>query len=311
MDNYGVNGRQAPITAWAKFATLGVLSHNLHIERYHRTIKMVLKPNINLPCFCIGLIKINRFFKRKTILASEDIRGIGLSKSQKDYNGCHPNDSELYSVTKTSDGYLIAKAQPNGGISTYQLLKNEFRCNKAICKVYCNQCPSNETCVHDFSCNCRKYAYGNFCKHSHLLALLEIERDPGEIDRVEHLHENQNPAVDQDRETESFVQTSVDLNHGIEKELSKPNDEPHSQFARIVEAITIIKEKLDDIETVVSSVDLDSEFKTKLAESLESIIDSVPNVKNPSSFPHKTRKRTHSPPTRSFFPLKRNKHHSN
>lgn len=160
MDNYGVNGRQAPITAWAKFATLGVLSHNLHIERYHRTIKMVLKPNINLPCFCIGLIKINRFFKRKTILASEDIRGIGLSKSQKDYNGCHPNDSELYSVTKTSDGYLIAKAQPNGGISTYQLLKNEFRCNKAICKVYCNQCPSNETCVHDFSCNCRKYAYG-------------------------------------------------------------------------------------------------------------------------------------------------------
>eukprot|EP00094_Tigriopus_californicus_P013231 TCALIF_12796-PA protein Name:"Protein of unknown function" AED:0.59 eAED:0.59 QI:0/0/0/0.33/1/1/3/0/124 len=58
--NYGADGRQAPMTAWAKFATLEVLSHNLHIERYHLTIKMVLKPNMNLVLFCLGLKKINK-----------------------------------------------------------------------------------------------------------------------------------------------------------------------------------------------------------------------------------------------------------
>lgn len=110
-------------------------------------------------CFCLGLIKINKFFLRKTNLVNEEIRGIKASKSQRDYRGCHPNATDLYRAEITDNGFNILKTLPDGEVIKYEMLKNEFTCNKALCLVNCPQCPS-KLCVHDFSCTCRQYAYG-------------------------------------------------------------------------------------------------------------------------------------------------------
>lgn len=106
---------------------LALHSHNLHIERYHRTIKMFLKPFVNLVCFCLGLQKINKFFLRKTILANEEIRGIKLSKSQRDFRGCHPDVFEHYKVEKTDVGFKILKTLPDGEVIKHELIAIDIR----------------------------------------------------------------------------------------------------------------------------------------------------------------------------------------
>ncbi|XP_059099152.1 uncharacterized protein LOC131893200 [Tigriopus californicus] len=299
MENYGPTGRKAPITAWAKYATLGVLSHNLHIERYHRTIKMVLKPNLNLVSFCLGLKKINKFFSRKTILTTEGIRGIGQSKSQKDYRGCHPKNIKCYRVEKTDDGFCVTKVLHNKDSIKYDLLKNTFTCNKSLCMVHCCQCPTNLICVHDYSCSCRQYVYGNFCKHSHVLALMktaELESQPDkDVENVEDL--------DCRLDCTSNPEDISRINSSIENERDMSKEYGLLRLSqRFLTIDTQLKEKMDGIKQVISSAGVDRDYQMGLIDSLESLIDNIPTVRNPTNFPRKSRKRTHPPLDRSFFP---------
>eukprot|EP00094_Tigriopus_californicus_P011611 TCALIF_11216-PA protein Name:"Protein of unknown function" AED:0.45 eAED:0.45 QI:0/0/0/0.33/1/0.66/3/0/236 len=119
--NYGIDGRQAPIRAWARFATLGAPPHNLHIERYHRTIKTILKPNFSIIRFCFGLQEIARFFERKHLLVKDNIRSIGNSKSQTDYNSCHPESLNDYVVVKFEQSFKVTKRLDGGETKTYVL----------------------------------------------------------------------------------------------------------------------------------------------------------------------------------------------
>lgn len=158
--NYGPEGRIAPWTSWARFATLGALPHNLSIERYHRTIKLTLKPNFNIVRFCLGLIKIENFYLRKEIHALEGIHGTGMSKAQSDHIANHQDDIEIYSMAPSSNGFTVTKTPRNGADPhTYNLVKNRFLCNSSLCRVLCNKCPSAKYCAHAFTCDCSKYAY--------------------------------------------------------------------------------------------------------------------------------------------------------
>lgn len=150
-----------PWSSWARFATLGAPTHNLSIERYHGTIKLTLKPNFNMVRFCLGLKKIDNFYKRKEIHALEGIHGTGMSKLQHDHDANHPSEVDNYFVESTVDGFIVTKNTEDGiGQCTYHLAKNRFLCNSTLCKVICNKCPSPKVCSHIYTCDCSRFSYG-------------------------------------------------------------------------------------------------------------------------------------------------------
>eukprot|EP00094_Tigriopus_californicus_P012488 TCALIF_12073-PA protein Name:"Protein of unknown function" AED:0.26 eAED:0.38 QI:20/0.2/0.5/0.83/1/0.66/6/0/505 len=192
ITNYGPDGRQAPLNAWARPATLGAPPHNLHIERYHRTIKGVFKPNMNIARFCIGLKQINKGFVWKDIMSKEGIRGIGLSKLMMDFNKCHPTKAELgnYSVERIDrNSFQIVFQRPlSKERDCYSMKRNRFPCNSALCLVRCESCPKDRTCAHEYTCTCTWYAYSNICKHIHILALLTLK--PVQCENISQTNEN-------------------------------------------------------------------------------------------------------------------------
>ncbi|TRY80806.1 hypothetical protein TCAL_13071, partial [Tigriopus californicus] len=136
VNNYGPEGRQAPLGAWARPSTLGAPSHNLNIERYHRTIKGVFKPNMNIGRFCLGLEKVDQIFIRKELMVKEGMRNIGYSKFQTDYSICHQVEEEMlkYKVEQKFQGFEVVRKGPDGAkIARYRMMRNRFECNKQLC----------------------------------------------------------------------------------------------------------------------------------------------------------------------------------
>jgi hypothetical protein len=114
--NYGPEGRQAPLFTGLGPLLFGAPSHNLHIERYHRTIKRVLKPNFNIARFCLGLETLDTIFIRKDLMTEEGIRSIKKSKFQTDYSAIHPKQEEIqnYSIEQNSVGYVVIRKDSDG-----------------------------------------------------------------------------------------------------------------------------------------------------------------------------------------------------
>lgn len=150
------------MTAWARPYTLGTHSHNLNIERYHRTIKLILKPNFNIACFAIALGKVNKMFCQQELMVREEIRGIGSSKIHGDFSRCHPKSEEMqsYSVERKSDGFdIIRKDSCGQEVKRYFMGLNRFPCTISLCQVRCVACANKNICAHLYTCECKQYAY--------------------------------------------------------------------------------------------------------------------------------------------------------
>ncbi|XP_059097255.1 uncharacterized protein LOC131891643 [Tigriopus californicus] len=287
------------MNAWARPSTLGTPSHNLHVERYHRTIKGVLKPSMNIARFCIGLKHVNKIFVRKDLVAKEGIRGVGQSKIQSDLNKDHPSEDEMarYSLERIDDRSVnvIKQEDPNGEKTSYLMKKNRFPCNSELCQVRCRSCNNAQMCAHTYTCICRRYAYRNLCKHVHILASLETNKVQQDGTR--------------ERNTEAIGSDVCNL-------LTNENDQP-IQVTSVDESIDLkmskflgdcskVKEKVEEIEVMLTSDDMTFEEKRTLMENFRSPFASILNTTNVnlSSFPRLSRKRIHEPQSRVFFPVK-------
>lgn len=273
---------------------------------------MVLKPNMNLVSFSLGLKRLNKFYLRKTVLATDGIRGIGLSKSQKDFIKCHPNGVEGYSSIRSIAGFTIQKTRPDGEVTNYQLVKNDFTCNKTKCLVTCPRCPPRNICVHDYSCTCRQYAYGNFCKHLHILSLLESVETaiPNEDNSVDEINSNTSNSGEEVPAMEIATPAcpSSDANQiEMPRQQSEENEEFLMLEQRFRQVNSKFKERLEQIEEIITSVNMSNDYKRSLVESLESAIEEIREVQNPTRFPRMDRKRSHPPLARTFFPSSKRK----
>ena len=150
---------------------IGMISHNLHIERYHGVIKRMLKPHMRLDSFMLTLIKVNEKYHRKDICTALNIRGaFQPSAAQKEFRSLHPTEEGQFSVTEFNDKFKVSKLSGD----TWNVFKNLPTCNRRLCQVTCPKCPSGH-CWHEFVCTCEWYSYRNMCEHIHVVAQTTAE----------------------------------------------------------------------------------------------------------------------------------------
>ncbi|XP_059096832.1 uncharacterized protein LOC131891322 [Tigriopus californicus] len=287
-------GSKAPLRSWGRPFTLGIIPHNLHIESYHGKIKRVLKPNFSILRFCLGLKEIDQMFLRKGIWISEGIRNIGLSKGQEHYNACHPISCEGYSAEVMGTSFRLIKQMGDGKTRSYQLELNNFGCTHGSCLVVCANCPEPKICAHLYTCQCQQYAYRNFCKHSHLLALLKVIPSGIEKSSDVDLRSKQQEVVDGMGcvPSPSCGETKEDDDLG---DIIEPEKLP-KEYEDFLARIQHLKRFMNSPENSLAS-------KKAIASQLETVpLREIQLTMNPESFPKINRKRTHSPQFRSFFP---------
>lgn len=93
LKSYGENGHVCAMKYWARCFNLGSLPHNLHIERYHKSLKeWELKPDLRIDKLVLELRFINDRYHEKEIQHSLDLpMHHKYSKAQEDYLKCHAN----------------------------------------------------------------------------------------------------------------------------------------------------------------------------------------------------------------------------
>ena len=157
------------ITKWARFKGIGLLPHNIHIERYHGVIKRMLKPFMRLDIFMSTLIKVNAKYDRKDICTALSIRGaFQPSRAQKKFAAMHPTEDNHLLITEVDEKYNFAKSVDECE-TICTVFKNLPTCNRDLCRVTCENCPVGH-CVHEYVCTCMEYALHNMCTHLHMVS---------------------------------------------------------------------------------------------------------------------------------------------
>ena len=168
--NYGFQGKVASVETWARYSNLGLLAHNLHVERYHGVIKKKLKPHMRIDVFMHTLIKVNQKYHRKDICTELNIRGaFQPSSAQREYCLLHPGVEAAFTVKANETGYDI-KESPDSDNKTCSVIKKPPTCNRELCQITCPNCPDKH-CMHEYACTCDWYSYRNMCSHLHLVSI--------------------------------------------------------------------------------------------------------------------------------------------
>ena len=96
LKNYGENGQVCSFHYWARCYNLGALPHNLHIERYHRSIKdWEMKPNIRIDQLPVDINFINnRYQEKETQLEYGLPMDHKYSQAQEEFLNCHVDLTE-------------------------------------------------------------------------------------------------------------------------------------------------------------------------------------------------------------------------
>lgn len=96
LQNYGDEGQVCPVRYWARCYNLGALPHNLHIERYHRTIKdWELKPNLRMDKCLVNIELINNRYQEKEVHLQFDLpMDHKYSATQEEFLKSHADASE-------------------------------------------------------------------------------------------------------------------------------------------------------------------------------------------------------------------------
>ncbi|TRY75488.1 hypothetical protein TCAL_14550 [Tigriopus californicus] len=118
----------------------------------------------------------------------------------------------------------------------------------------------------------------NFCKHSHVLALMktaELESQPDkDVENVEDL--------DCRLDCTSNPEDISRINSSIENERDMSKEYGLLRLSqRFLTIDTQLKEKMDGIKQVISSAGVDRDYQMGLIDSLESLIDNIPTCKCP------------------------------
>lgn len=191
-------------------------------ERYNRTLKDgPLSKSDRVDQLCDGLTKVDDIYVGKSLALQHKILGAKKpSRAQKLYNSLHPDNSQLYGIEQPQeDRFHVVKfdvENPEVVLKTYILTPNEYKCNKNLCEVRCEQCPANSLCSHDMICTCPDFAKRNVCKHSHVLAMQNVfpcslstndfaENEPELIEDLENHQDNE------DEDSEGYVTIVQDL----------------------------------------------------------------------------------------------------
>lgn len=153
---------------WARYIGIGILPHNLHIERYHGVIKRKLKPFMRLDTFMSTLIKVNEKFHRKDICTALSIRGaFQKSAAQKKIAALHPSEENRLLIKEVDGQYKLSKNDEECE-TICTVFRNKLVCNRVTCKIICEDCPISH-CLHEFVCTCDGFAFNNMCSHLHMV----------------------------------------------------------------------------------------------------------------------------------------------
>ena len=154
----------------------------MNIERFNRSIKTLLKPNLRVDETLDMFLRLDMKFLRKDLSVAMKIRGdVKLSRWQVEFPKLHPTerDMENYEISEVNGTvYKLKVTKKNNERNTeetvhYTLKKNYFKCNRALCEIRCQECP-NQNCVHDLTCTCSFYGL----RHQHIIATLAAVETP-------------------------------------------------------------------------------------------------------------------------------------
>ena len=180
VNNYGVNGVICPCTEWGRCYNLGAVCHNLHIERYHASIKKWgLRPNLPLEQTILTLNTINQKFHWKSLRLSSGL-ATKPSKLQESYSKCHIVQSNNYFIQINNETFeLYHINDTNEENECYKIKRNSYTlCDQEKCEAKCKKCPTNCRCAHYFTCTCPQYAFKSLCKHLHIINAYLIQPRP-------------------------------------------------------------------------------------------------------------------------------------